>query len=126
MKNLIIDAANDKIIFSFITEKQSYTTSHINSRENFDNFVNLLMIFFRENKIKLNDVERIFVNQGPGKFSSLRISISITKAISLSKNIILTGFNSKIVKSGDYKKLLELDKKKGQAINNLIKPLYSS
>ena len=126
MKNLIIDAANDKIIFSFITEKQSYTTSHINSRENFDNFVNLLMIFFRENKIKLNDVERIFVNQGPGKFSSLRISISIAKAISLSKNIILTGFNSKIVKSGDYKKLLELDKKKGQTINNLIKPLYSS
>ena len=126
MKNLIIDAANDKIIFSFITEKQSYTTSHINSRENFDNFINLLMIFFRENKIKLDDVERIFVNQGPGKFSSLRISISIAKAISLSKNIILTGFNSKIVKSGDYKKLLELDKKKGQAINNLIKPLYSS
>tara|TARA_B100000965_G_scaffold229640_1_gene192299 strand:- start:338 stop:592 length:255 start_codon:yes stop_codon:yes gene_type:complete len=84
------------------------------------------MIFFRENKIKLNDVERIFVNQGPGKFSSLRISISIAKAISLSKNIILTGFNSKIVKSGDYKKLLELDKKKGQTINNLIKPLYSS
>jgi len=126
MKNLIIDAANDKIIFSFITEKQSYTTSHINSRENFDNFVNLLMIFFSENKIKLNDVERIFVNQGPGKFSSLRISISIAKAISLSKNIILTGFNSKIVKSGDYKKLLELDKKKGQTINNLIKPLYSS
>ena len=126
MKSLIIDAANDKIIFSFITEKQSYTTSHINSRENFDNFVNLLMIFFSENKIKLNDVERIFVNQGPGKFSSLRISISIAKAISLSKNIILTGFNSKIVKSGDYKKLLELDKKKGQTINNLIKPLYSS
>ena len=126
MKNLIIDAANDKIIFSFITEKQSYTTSHINSRENFDNFVNLLMIFFRENKIKLNDVERIFVNQGPGKFSSLRISISIAKAISLSKNIILTGFNSKLVKNGDYKKLMESDKKKDQAINDLIKPLYSS
>ena len=126
MKNLIIDAANDKIIFSFISEKQSYTTSHINSRENFDNFVNLLMIFFRENKIKLEDVERIFINQGPGKFSSLRISISIAKAISLSKNITLTGFNSKLVKNGDYKKLMESDKKKDQAINDLIKPLYSS
>ena len=124
MKNLIIDAANDKIIFSFITEKQSNTTSHINSRENFDNFVNLLMIFFRENKIKLNDVERIFVNQGPGKFSSLRISISIAKAISLAKNITLAGFNSKIVKNGDYKKLLKSDKKKDLVINDLIKPLY--
>ena len=124
MKNLIIDAANDKIIFSFITEKQSYTTSHTNSRENFDNFINLLLIFLKEYKIKMDDVERIFVNQGPGKFSSLRISISIAKAISLAKNITLAGFNSKIVKNGDYKKLLKSDKKKDLVINDLIKPLY--
>ena len=126
MKNLIIDAANDKIIFSFISEKQSYTRSHINSRENFDNFINLLLIFLKEYKIKIDDVERIFVNQGPGKFSSLRISISIAKAISLAKNITLAGFNSKIVKNGDYKKLLKSDKKKDLVINDLIKPLYSS
>ncbi len=125
MKNLIIDAANDKIIFSFITEKQSYTTSHINSRENFDKFINLLLFFLKENKIKLDDVERIFVNQGPGKFSSLRISISIAKAISLAKNISLFGFESKLLENGNYKKLLKLDKK-NLAINDLIKPLYSS
>ena len=126
MKNLIIDAANDKIIFSFISEKQSYTRSHTNSRKNFDNFINLLLIFLKEYKIKMDDVERIFVNQGPGKFSSLRISISIAKAISLAKNITLAGFNSKIVKNGDYKKLLKSDKKKDLVINDLIKPLYSS
>jgi len=126
MKNLIIDAANDKIIFSFISEKQSYTTSHINSRENFDNFINLLLIFLKEYKIKIDDVERIFVNQGPGKFSSLRISISVAKAISLAKNITLKGFNSKFVENGDYRKLLKSDKKKDLVINDLIKPLYSS
>ena len=125
MKNLIIDAANDKIIFSFITEKQSYTTSHINSRENFDKFINLLLFFLKENKIKLDDVERIFVNQGPGKFSSLRISISIAKAISLAKNISLYGFDSKFIKNGNYKNLLEIDKK-NLLNNDLIKPLYSS
>ena len=97
MKNLIIDAANDKIIFSFITEKQSYTTSHINSRENFDKFINLLLFFLKENKIKLDDVERIFVNQGPGKFSSLRISISVAKAMSLAKNISLLSFEAYIL-----------------------------
>ena len=74
----------------------------------------------------MDDVERIFVNQGPGKFSSLRISISIAKAISLAKNITLTGFNSKFVENGDYEKLLELNKKKDLVINDLIKPLYSS
>tara|TARA_Y100000741_G_scaffold203828_1_gene154994 strand:- start:521 stop:898 length:378 start_codon:yes stop_codon:yes gene_type:complete len=125
MKNLIIDAANDKIIFSFITEKQSYTTSHINSRENFDKFMNLLMIFLKENKIKIDDIERIFINRGPGKFSSLRISISIAKAISLTKNISLKGFDSTFIKNGNYKKLLELGEK-DLKINELIKPLYSS
>ena len=125
MKNLIIDAANDKIIFSFITEKQSYTTSHINSRENFDKFVNLLMIFLKENKIKMDDVERIFVNKGPGKFSSLRISISIAKAIAIAKNISLFSFESKLVEKGNYEKLFKLDKQ-NLGINYLIKPHYSS
>ena len=125
MNNLIIDAANDKIIFSFITEIQSYTTSHINSRENFDKFMNLLLMFLKENKIKMDDVKRIFVNQGPGKFSSLRISIAIAKAIAIAKNISLFGFASKMVTNGNYEKLLELDKKNLKN-NDLIKPLYLS
>jgi tRNA threonylcarbamoyladenosine biosynthesis protein TsaB len=123
MKSLIIDAANDKIIFSFITDNQSYTTSHINSRENFDKFMNLLLFFLNKNKLKIDDVDRIFVNQGPGKFSSLRISISIAKAMSLAKNISLYGFDSKFIKNGNYKKLLEIDKK-NLLNNDLIKPLY--
>ena len=125
MKNLIIDAANEKIFFSIITEIQSYTTTHVNSRENFDKFINLLLDFLRKNKIKLDDVENIFINQGPGKFSGIRISISIAKAISIAKNISLFGFNLKDLDNGDYKKLLKLHKK--DLLNkNLIKPLYLS
>ena len=125
MKNLIIDAANDKIIFSFITEKQSYTTSHINSRENFDNFINLLLIFLKEYKIKMDDVERIFVNQGPGKFSGIRASISTAKALSFTNKLNLYGFNSKLVKNQNYDKIIDLFNK-GHLIKNLIKPQYSS
>ena len=125
MKNLIIDAANEKIFFSIITEIQSYTTTHVNSRENFDKFINLLLDFLKKNKIKLDDVENIFINQGPGKFSGIRISISIAKAISIAKNISLFGFNLKDLDNGDYKKLLKLHKK--DLLNkNLIKPLYLS
>ena len=123
MKNLIIDATNDKIVFSIITENQSYTTTHLNSRENFDKFMNLILIFLKKNKTNLDDIRRIFVNRGPGKFSGLRISIATAKAISLSKNINLIGFDSKILKNGGYKKLLELDKK-NLLIKDLINPLY--
>ncbi len=123
MKNLIIDATKEKIFFSIISETQSYTTTHINSRENFDKFLNLLLDFLTKNKIKLDNVENIFVNKGPGKFSSIRISISVAKAISLAKNISLFGFNSKDLDNGDYSKLLELHKK-NLLIKDLIKPLY--
>ena len=125
MKNLIIDAANEKIFFSIITETQSYTTTHTNSRENFDKFINLLLDFLSKNKIILDNVENIFINQGPGKFSSIRISISIAKAIALSKNISLFGFKSKDFNGKDYKKILKLESK--NLLNkDLIKPHYSS
>ena len=125
MKNLIIDATKEKVFFSVITDSQSYTTTYINSRENFDQFIDYLLIFFEKNKIKLKDIEKIFVNQGPGKLSSIRTSISIAKAIALSKNISLYGFNSKDIDGEDYKKILKLENK--NLLNkDLIKPHYSS
>ena len=125
MKNLIIDAADEKIFFSIINESQSYTTTHTNSRENFDKFIILLLNFLNKNKIKINDVENIFINQGPGNFSGIRISISIAKGLAFSNKINLYGFNSKDIRKNKYKKILELHKK-GMLIKDLIKPHYSS
>ena len=125
MKNLIIDATKEEVFFSVITESQTYTTTYINSRENFDKFIDLLLIFLKKYKMELKDIEKIFVNQGPGKLSSIRTSISIAKAISLSINIDLFGFNSKDFEGGDYKKILKLES--NNLLNkDLIKPHYLS
>ncbi len=125
MKNLIIDATKEEVFFSVITEAQSYTSTYINSRENFDKFIDLLLIFFNKYKIELKDIEKIFVNQGPGKLSSIRTSIAIAKAVALSTNISLYGFNSKDFDGEDYKKILKLENK--NLLNkDLIKPHYSS
>ena len=125
MKNLIIDAAKEEIFFSIITDTQSYTTTYINSRENFDKFIEFLLIFLKKYKIQLKDIEKIFVNQGPGKLSSIRTSISIAKAIAFSKNISLFGFDSNDFDGKDYEKILKLEKK-NQLNKDLIKPHYSS
>ena len=125
MKNLIIDATKEEVFFSVITDSQSYTTTYINSRENFDQFIDYLLIFFKKYNIELKDIDKIFVNQGTGKLSSIRTSISIAKAIALSKNISLYGFNSKDIDGADYKKILKLENK--NLLNkDLIKPHYSS
>ena len=125
MINLIIDAANEKIVFVIITDEQSYTTSHINSRQNFDNFMKLLSKFLKKIKIKISNINRIFVHLGPGKFTSLRISLSIAKAISFVNNTSLIGFQSNNLTNKNYKNLIKLDKKKLQN-KGLIKPIYSS
>ena len=123
MINLIIDAAGEKIVFSVITINQSYTTHHTNSRENFDNFMILLLNFLKKKKIEISKINSIFVNLGPGKFTSLRISLSIAKAISLANRAVIVGFKSKDLINKNYKNLTKLTKKK--ILNkSLIKPMY--
>ena len=125
MINFIIDAANEKIIFVIIDKNRSYTTSYPNSRENFDNFMKLIDNFLSSKKISIKDIDKIFINLGPGKYSSIRTSISTLKAINLIYKFKIYGFSSKDVEKYDYSKVLEL-LKKGKLIKNLIKPLYLS
>ena len=125
MKNLIVDAATDKIFFKIIVDKESYTSEYLNSRENFDNFAQLLFNFLKENKTSIEKINNIFVNQGPGKFSGIRISISIVKALSITNNLNLYGFSSEQVKNYNYNKIIDLFNR-GLLIKNLIKPQYLS
>ena len=125
MNNLIIDAAKDKILFKIISEDESYTSEFPNDRENFDKFTQLLFKFFQEKKIKIKNVKNIFINQGPGKFSGIRISISVAKALCTTNNIDLYGFSSNQLIKKDYKEILDLYEQ-GVLKKNLIKPIYSS
>ena len=125
MKNLIIDAAADKIFFKVINDNESYNSDYPSSRENFDKFLTLLFNFLNENKINIKEINNIFVNQGPGKFSGIRISISTAKALSFTNKLNLYGFDSELVKNQNYDKIIDLFNK-GLLIKNLIKPQYSS
>ena len=125
MKNLIIDAAADKIFFKVINDNESYTSDYPSSRENFDKFVTLLFNFLKKNKINIKEINNIFVNQGPGKFSGIRASISVAKALNFTNKLNLYGFDSELVKNQNYDKIIDLFNK-GLLIKNLIKPQYSS
>ena len=123
MKNLIIDATGDSILFKIITKKESYTTNHSNSRENFDKFVIFLFKFLEQNNTKFEEINNIFINQGPGKYSSIRASIAIAKGLSIAKNINIYGFSKNQIDNGKYDKLFDL-LQNGDLNQNLIKPIY--
>tara|TARA_Y100000768_G_scaffold259367_1_gene197325 strand:+ start:632 stop:1024 length:393 start_codon:yes stop_codon:yes gene_type:complete len=124
-KNLIIDAANEKIIFKIIDQNKIYTNDHKNSRKNFDKFAIFLFKFLDKKMISFDLVDKVLINLGPGKYSSIRTSISTLKALNLIYKFKIYGFYSKDVEKSDYSRVLEL-LKKGKLIKNLIKPLYMS
>ena len=124
-KNLIIDAANEKIIFKIIDKNKTYTNEYDNSRKNFDKFAMLLFKFLDKKNVNFELVEKVMVNLGPGKHSSIRTSISTLKGLNLIYKFKIYGFSSKDVEKYDYSRLFEL-LKKGKLIKKLIKPLYMS
>ena len=123
MNNLIIDAARDKIFFTIMADNKSYTTEFINNRENFDKLTILIVKFLENHELNIKNIDNIFVNQGPGKFSGVRASLATAKALSFVNKIDLYGFNSNQIINGNYVEIMDLFNK-GLLIKNLIKPQY--
>jgi len=63
-------------------------------KSNNDLLMKQILDFFDENNIKFDDISKVYINQGPGKFSGLRGSIATVKGITLSKNLSLFGCNT--------------------------------
>ena len=125
MINLIIDAANDKIFFKIMADDKSYTSEFINNRENFDKLAILVLKFLENYQIDIKNLKNIFVNTGPGKFSGIRASIAIAKALSFTNEINLYEFRSHQVINQNYTEIIDLFNK-GLLNKNLIKPQYQS
>ena len=125
MNFLVIDGTQDKINFFLRFNTNSYNKSFVASKNNNERFSLLLFDFINENNIKLSELSHVFVNQGPGKFSGIRTSIAVAKALSITNGLNLYGFNSHDLKDMNYMNIIDLYEKE-RLTKNLIKPVYSS
>lgn len=125
MNFLVIDGTKDKIKFFLHFNNNSYHKSFEASKNNNEKFSLLLFNFINENNIESSELNNIFVNQGPGKFSGIRTSIAVAKALCITNKLNIYGFNSKDLKDKNYKNIISLCKK-GVLIKNLINPVYLS
>ena len=147
MNDLIIDATTNEIFLTLIKDtKNIYTSKHENSKNNFDKLVILIDDLLGKNKLLTKNLNRIYVNRGPGSFAGIRSSISIAKGYHVSENIdyycfsfldfinIKNSIKDQIIKNSSllsqyhnikYEKIPELCSKY-KIKKNLIKPLYLS
>ena len=84
-----------------------------------------IFIFLYQNNINLKEIDNIFVNQGPGKYTSIRSAISIVKALKISNNINIYGYYSTQIIDNNYDILTKLVEE-GRLTKNFIKPKYSN
>ena len=92
---------------------------------NNDKLVLSILNLVKKHKININNNFSILVNNGPGSFSSIRVSIAVAKGMKISKKINLYGYKNADLGQFNLTNI-ELLIKKNLAQKNLIKPLYIS
>ena len=96
----------------------------INNKAN-DRLVGNIAEFLKKNKANVDKNFSIIVNQGPGSFSSIRVSLAVAKGIKLSRGAKLFGYKGDLLNELNLKNI-ELLIEKNLLENKLIKPLYIS
>ena len=128
MNSLIIDAANKKIFFMLMKDKNIYSVSHENSKTNFEKIVSLIDDFLNLNNLKIENISKLYVNRGPGSFAGIRNSLAVVKAIYLARKIDYYCFSFLDFEKESNKKYENIpylcDKLKIK--KKLIKPIYLS
>ncbi len=87
MIKLIIDVTGDKIFLMIITSNDIYNITKENTKINYEKLTLIINDFLKSHKLKLRDINKIYLNRGPGSFAGIRNSLSIVKAFNLTNKI---------------------------------------
>ena len=87
MNKLIVDVANDKIFLMIITTSNIYNITHENTKINYEKLTLIINDFLNSNNLKITEINKIYVNRGPGSFAGIRNSLSVVKAFNIAKKI---------------------------------------
>jgi len=128
MNKFIIDAANEKIFLMIITNVTIYNITHENTKINYEKLTIIINDFLLSKNLKIDDIDAIYINKGPGSFAGIRNSMSVVKAFNVAKNIDYYCYNLddfKDEKDLSYENIPDLCKKY-KVKKNLINPIYLS
>ena len=70
-----------------ITKDDIYNITKENTKNNYEKLTLIVKNFLNSNSLKLDDINKIYVNRGPGSFAGIRNSLSVVKAFNIAKKI---------------------------------------
>ena len=122
---LILNCIGQDTKIGLKVDKNFYVHTLDQKINNNDQLVTSILNLIQKHKVNFNDSFSILVNNGPGSFSSIRISLAVAKGIKIAKKIKLFGYKNKDLSQFNLNNI-ELLINKNLLQKNLIKPLYIS
>lgn len=122
---LIINFTGNNNILGLRIDKKFIVKKIQNNSNTNEILVNKITDFLKKNKIKIDKSFSIIVNQGPGSFSSIRVSLAVAKGIKISTGANLFGFKDMQLRDFNLENIEELINK-NLLENKLINPVYLS
>ncbi len=96
-----------------------------NRKNNTEKLVSEISNFLDKHKVNLDEKFSVIVNQGPGSFSGIRVSLAIAKGLEISKKTKIFGYKNTDLKQFDQENIEKLLNEKIFE-KKLIKPIYLS
>ena len=126
MNKLIIDITNEKFFLMVITSNDIYNITKENTKINYEKLTLIINDFLNLHQLNLKDIDKIYLNRGPGSFAGIRNSLSVIKAFNLTNNIdyycySMQDFDGE--KDIKYENIPDLCEK-FKIEKNLINPIY--
>ena len=126
MNNFLIISCtgkNDKLGLNI--NKEFFIRNLFEKKNLSENLVEEISNFTKECNVNLDKNFSVIVNQGPGSFSGIRVSIAVAKGLEISKKVKIFGYNGTDLKVFDKENVEKLVKR-NLIEKKLIKPIYLS
>ena len=90
-----------------------------------DHLVKEILNLLKNHNVEVDENFSVIVNQGPGSFSGIRISLAVAKGLEISKKVKLFGYNDTNLKHFNQENIEKLIDQ-NLVEKNLIQPIYLS
>lgn len=103
MSSLFLDTSSSRIIIAFV--RNNNIVFNVNM-QNDNNLSNKLMVLiddnFKKNNIKVQDIDKIYVVNGPGSFTGIRCGVTVAKTMAYLLNIPIACISELEVMASGY------------------------